>query len=980
MIEKLVKLIESEDKKNPLTDGELAKLLGTSREKVNELRMLAGIPNHLKRREDAIKKVIDEILTENPEISFRKLTHLLNEKGIKISTFGLQRYKEYINEKRYSELNSSVTNRTYKNAATDDDSDFPNLIGIYGSLQQVIKHAKAAVLYPPNGLHTLIVGETGTGKTQLVYYMHMLAKKVRKKPSMPLVTLNCADYSDNPQLLVSQLFGFSKGSFTGAIEDRAGLVEKANGGILFLDEIHRLPPQGQEILFRIIDKGEFNRVGDSNTRKVNLMIIGATTENIASKLLETFRRRIPVIIELPSLEERPLSERLELIKEFFTRESLRINKEILIPQNIVKSLLIYKCPGNVGQLKSDIQVICARAFLNSLSNDEQKIHVMFNDLPVHIRRQFHSFEGKDYELEMLNIKDLVVKPQRKTKGAFYSDSLFKYNIYEFIENRLLELKRQNNYDELKMKEILAKELERLIKLATNNIEKLYSGISKKLLQDIVGEEIVKAVEDIKELIFSELGVYDLPIFNILCLHLHTAIDRIRGGKPIINPQLEEIRNKYPNEYRTAQKILNMLELKLGLKFPEDEAGFIALYLSSSLNKSKMVSHKKVGVIIVTHGEVSKAMLDIAQSITGVKHGIAITMGLDEKPEEIFKKTKEAVVTANEGAGVILLVDMGSLVNFGKIITEELGIPTRTIARVDSLMVIEAIRKAVLPSATLDSVYDSLLELDKVLPRCFHTDHLNQNARRPVILTTCITGKGSAMQIKRIIEEKLRFYNKEIEIIPLGLIDEVDLAKRIKELQREKEIVLIVGAINPRCEGIPFISIDEFLESDKFEVLIETMKFKLQPLAEKEPAIKLKDLFDEKLVRIFNVLTSKEEIIYVITKTMEKEGYVENEFFKDVMDREIWSDSYIGGEVAIPHASITTKVIRPCIGIAIMKNPIEWENNPVSIVFVLALKSEHKELFMEFYNVIKETDIIQKLKNCENNKQVIEVVQSYVSPK
>lgn len=119
---------------------------------------------------------------------------------------------------------------------------------------------------------------------------------------------------------MSQLFGYVKGAFTGADVPKAGLVEKADGGILFLDEVHRLPSEGQEILFSILDKGKFRRLGETeSTREAQIMLIAATTENPESSLLLTFRRRIPVLIELPSLADRPPEERYESYIPFFKR-------------------------------------------------------------------------------------------------------------------------------------------------------------------------------------------------------------------------------------------------------------------------------------------------------------------------------------------------------------------------------------------------------------------------------------------------------------------------------------------------------------------------------------------------------------------------------------------------------------------------------------------------------------------------------------
>ena len=154
------------------------------------------------------------------------------------------------------------------------------------SLKPAIEQAKASILYPPKGMNCLILGETGVGKSMFASLMHNYAIEMNvKSEDSPFITFNCADYSNNPQLLTSQLFGVKKGAYTGAESDKEGLIEQANGGILFLDEVHRLPPEGQEALFIFLDTGNFRRIGDSQTRSSDVLIISATTEDPGSALL-----------------------------------------------------------------------------------------------------------------------------------------------------------------------------------------------------------------------------------------------------------------------------------------------------------------------------------------------------------------------------------------------------------------------------------------------------------------------------------------------------------------------------------------------------------------------------------------------------------------------------------------------------------------------------------------------------------------------
>lgn len=237
-------------------------------------------------------------------------------------------------------------------------------------------------------MHTLLLGPTGVGKTLFAELMYRFAIENHFiQENVAFVSFNCADYANNSQFLLGQLFGYKKGAFTGASENFNGVVEKANNGILFLDEIHRLPPEGQELLFYLIDKGEYSKLGEATVKhKVNLLIICATTENVDSALLQTFSRRIPMTISIPALRERGPRERFELINIFFKQEVKRVNRAIHVKRESMKNLLAYPCPGNVGQLKSDIQLICANAFFDCISNGGSDIDVELAHLPSHVKK------------------------------------------------------------------------------------------------------------------------------------------------------------------------------------------------------------------------------------------------------------------------------------------------------------------------------------------------------------------------------------------------------------------------------------------------------------------------------------------------------------------------------------------------------------------------------------------------------------------
>ena len=278
-------------------------------------------------------------------------------------------FKEAMNQSRESSVQDTypeVPTAETTESPVPFGSSFSSLVGAKQSLKKSIDQAKAAILYPPNGLHTLITGETGTGKSHFAEAMYDFAVETGQiDPHAKFAIYNCASYSENPQLLLSQLFGYKKGAFTGADRDSPGVIDQADGGVLFLDEVHRLSPEGQEKMFLLIDKGIFQRLGETREyRPAKIRIIVATTEDPQKALLSTFLRRIAVVIHIPPLEKRSFDERLRFIFRFLWDESINTRMPLYVDREVIRALTMYKCKGNIGQLRADIRCLCANAYLD----------------------------------------------------------------------------------------------------------------------------------------------------------------------------------------------------------------------------------------------------------------------------------------------------------------------------------------------------------------------------------------------------------------------------------------------------------------------------------------------------------------------------------------------------------------------------------------------------------------------------------------
>ncbi len=202
----------------------------------------------------------------------------------------------------------------------------------------------------------LILGETGTGKERIARGIHALSPRARER----MVTINCAAIPVD--LLETELFGYARGAFTGAVRDRAGLFEEAHQGTLFLDEIGELRPSLQAKLTRAVEERCIRRIGDSKERSVNVRLVAATHRDLeamvrAGTFREDFWYRLNVaVLRVPPLRER--NEDLELLALHFLRERAALAPHLRSPgftQPALEALTKYDWPGNVRQLRAAVE-------------------------------------------------------------------------------------------------------------------------------------------------------------------------------------------------------------------------------------------------------------------------------------------------------------------------------------------------------------------------------------------------------------------------------------------------------------------------------------------------------------------------------------------------------------------------------------------------------------------------------------------------
>jgi transcriptional regulator with AAA-type ATPase domain/transcriptional regulatory protein LevR len=956
-LNRVKEVLLSEDFKNPLSDEEIAQKLSILRETVTNCRHELNIPNSRERRKPALIEAIKSIKTKDVNINVKQMTFNLNRLGFNIS-------KNSVSEIVNNSDTYSKSSKADESSMQYNTDSFSKLVGYDESLAKCVKQAKASILYPPFGLPTLITGESGTGKTLFAEFMYKYAVQQKiVSENAPFISFNCADYGDNPQLLLSILYGYKKGSFTGADNDTAGLVESADNGVLFLDEIHRLPPKGQEILFSLLDKGQFRRLGEaSNDRKVRIFFIGATTENIESSLLITFRRRIPMLISVPSLKDRPIRERIQLIHSFFQEESNRTNHKIFVEEKIIKAFALKSFQGNIGQLRSEIQVTCANAFVEKMNSSKEEIEIGLNEI------LYNSFFNDDSNWDNHNLSEFSMLIKDKLFIPKMNDSNIvkdtKYSLPEDIYEKI-----EKKYNELKKLNMSLNEMEKVLWVyILNNFNKI--GFDSRNSNDLTGLDNLKYIINdkviciLKNFISTLKSKYPDKIINEkvithLAIHISEAIKRIRFRLEIVNPNIIYIKEKLKEEFNLACDLAAEIEKGEKISIPEDEIGFIAMYIKEML-KAKNIKNK-IGLIILCHGKIATEMVNVVNKLMDVDFPIAIDMPLDVSPSKIFEKAIEVSKILDSGSGLLFLVDMGSLINVGDIVTKRTGIETRTIDRVDLLTVLEAVRKVYVAEENLDDMYYSLIDSKFKLPV---TSHISSD--KPLaLIAMCITGHGVAIKIHEALSVKYR----NIPIITLGLISD-DLNEKIDHLKQKYNIAAIVGTINPGIEGIKFIPFEDNFMKDSAIYLDHILKQK--------NSTDLESGLKEDLIMLDVRCSSKKEAIERICLHLFNNGYVKKEYLNSVLERENLNTTYFKGNIGMPHG-LSAYVNKSCIMFVRLKDEIIWDTDKrkVNLICMPVIHNSDSNTVNYLFKILKQPEIVSGLMAAKSSGEFLDILQNHL---
>lgn len=629
-------------------------------------------------------------------------------------------------EKKAEECNNMIDERP---AAQKEVSVFSKFIGYNGSMEQVIEKCKAAVNYPVNGLTMIICGASGVGKSYLASLIHQYAvESGAVEKNAPFVVLNCADYANNSELLSSVLFGHVKGAFTGANEEKQGLLAEADGGYLFLDEVHNLSAENQEKLFLFIDSQKYRMLGDSkNWQTAKVRLLFATTEDIHSTLLATFRRRIPFEIRIPDFLERSYGERFLLVSSFFQNEAEILKKNICVDSEYFRRMLNLHEEGNIGAVKSKIKVLCAQAY-SQQREEELRITTPGKESSDSFHFYWNRPEKKkwmsSYQI-FSNITGCFVPGMNYSKIEEVLDLFL-----QTITRRLEENKKENNFCEIPP-------FRHYEEKCRNSINKILKSYGYRL-NELEIDEFYKMVIAV---------LFDETFFG--------AAFKISGYEK--------------KKYRKYEVMISRILDAVLEDYNDNVREFLQTILTVWLS-DKVKVKSKINALILMHGEHSaSSMASLANEMIGDYVYEAFDMPIQVHTEDLIAKVNDYVRDIETNEGLVLLVDMGSLERMYDKISRNVDGDLVIVNNVSTAFALE-LGFSLFDKADIYRI--TQMDMSQFNMKMQYYKGLSQ---KPNIIVSCISGEGIAVEIKEILS---RYVNTdEIDILTM------DYSELKKQLNR-----------------------------------------------------------------------------------------------------------------------------------------------------------------------------------------------------
>ena len=711
---------------------------------------------------------------EYPRFTTNFLSQKLNMQRTNLSSI----LNQLVNEGKLIKQKGRPVMYQYINLSEEAEQVFKKLIGYDQSLKDAVAGAKATILYPKGKPSILITAQRGCGAhyfAETVFEFAVKSGVVKNREA--LLVFDCKAYQENPDYRQKLLFG---------TEDEVGILNQSEDGMLFINHIDMLPAYERRRLLSTKERG---------------ILICRTDLSVDQEIYHSLQERTDFEIKLPNLNERSMEERFQLIQCFLYDEIKNIGKNLEMDSNILSALLLYESDDNVTGLKKDIHTGCVNCYARKGSSKNKFIEILLSDFPTYVRKGLIYSKTHKEELEELVSEQYVYAFTHSTmlkKQAQKSEE--KRDIYQSIDDRKKKYKKQ---------EIEEEEIDAYVSIALKeDFQKYYNELSGKIsnrnmLENIIANKMIEHVDLFLKKAEETFQIkYDEKIMCALCLHMNSALIRNESKQRVSNEEIVQMTVSYPQEYQLAQEFILETEEVFHTRLNVDEIVFVMMFLL----EERVTKKQQVVTLIAMHGDHSaQEVVKTVNILSNENNTYAFNLPLDQNMKEAYEDFKKEIIRIDQGKGIILIYDMGSLRTMAESIAAETNIDIRFVESPITLIGVACSNKAS-EEKGIEEIYGYLQENFKTAAYSRNYDGSN----KIVVITS--KSEIEAEKIQRFINENMSWNNVKIRRIVAA--NEGQLYSMIDSIAEEGEIVGIVGDYDPLLHQYQFIDVNQLMKSEK----------------------------------------------------------------------------------------------------------------------------------------------------------------------
>lgn len=672
---------------------------------------------------------------------------------------------------------------------------FLQAIGHDTSLAYCVMQCQSAIKYPPNGLPILLYGEHGVGKTYLSHLIYQYALEERIIPAnAKLVFLDEARKDGHPESDIQKIFGSIRYQGDKKVFEE-GLLAKAKDGILVIDNAESLSEQCYSQLMSYIKNGEYvienNGLFHSSTRLVMTSCVDPK-ENISS----LFLHNVPILCQIPSLEERPLEDKEAFVIHFLKAEEENLGLTIRITSKAFAALIEGHYKNNIEELISCIKTSCANAYLSSTQN-QKYLDIYLYHLPVSVINT-GILESEDEEV-MINVSQYINHGVNSKVLGYFDYMIALYSEYEkgnFNDKQFSEkcFEGMNQYYDYIVFE----------KKYTNPRVSTYEKIILNIFEDMLDQYDIYIPANcafvIARIIYSYMQTYS----GIRAWELK--------NKEVITHLLHCLKKHFSAEANVAIDVQLKIKQTLDIELNTMNLAFLILNIQFYNREMNRYSYN---CMVLAHGySTASSIADAANKLVSSHVMDAIDMPLNTSADELVTALRKYIRRSNQNKDLILMVDMGSLEDIGSQIKDIANIRIGVINNVSTKLAVNIAYK-VKQGLELEEIFACIIKETK-----FDTKIINNVLRKKAILFTSETGETAAERVVQLFKNSLP---RPVDI-SIFTYDYYRLMKNLDEDEvfRQYDVIFVAGTIQLPLNKVPYVSLEDVIAFKDIDRISSTL--------------------------------------------------------------------------------------------------------------------------------------------------------------